>query len=115
VDKGCEILRMGIKFMTTTISYVTGQSCVQRWKQHKQRWANIKHWQRVKSQKSMKATAFLMVGRMTSLWPTRLTYNKLDGARLIATVGVENYKKNAGYIVMFIHNLHESALETIIS
>ncbi len=56
-----------------------------------------------------------MVGRMTSLWPTRLPYNKLGGARLIATVGVENYKKNAGYIVMFIHNLHESALETIIS
>jgi hypothetical protein len=87
VDKGCEILRMGIKFMTMTISYVTGQSCVQRWKQHKQRWANIRHWQRVQSQKSMKAIAFFMVGRMTSLWPTHLPYNKLGGARLMARVG----------------------------
>jgi len=76
---------------------------------------NIKHWQRVKSQKSMKATAFLMVGRMTSLWPTHLPYNKLGGARLIARVAAENYKKSAGYIVMFIHNLHESALKTIVS
>jgi hypothetical protein len=30
-----EILRMGIKFMTTTISYVTKHSCVQQCKQHK--------------------------------------------------------------------------------
>jgi len=62
----------------------------------------------------MKATAFLMVGRMTSLWPTRLPYNKL-GARLIVRVGAQNYKKNARYIVVFIHTLHESALKTIVS
>jgi hypothetical protein len=52
---------------------------------------------------------------MTTLWPTRLPYNKLDGARLIARVGAQNYKKNIGYIVMFIHTLHESALKTIVS
>jgi hypothetical protein len=53
---------------------------------HKQGWANIKHWQRVQSHKSMKATAFFMVGRITSLWSTHLPYNKLGGARLIARV-----------------------------
>ncbi len=115
MHKGCEILRMGIKFVTMTISYVTGQSCVQRWKQHKQRWANIRHWQRVQSQKSMKATAFLMVGRITSLWPTRFPYNKLGGARLIVRVGAQNYKKNARYIVVFIHTLHGSALKIVVS
>jgi hypothetical protein len=73
--------------MTMTISYVIGQSCVQKWKQHKQRWANIRHWQRVQFQKPMKATTFFMVGRMTNLWPIRLPYIKLGGARLIARVG----------------------------
>ncbi len=103
------------KFMTTTIRYVTKQSCVQRWKQHKQGWANIRHWQRVQSQKSMKATVFFMLGRMTSLWPTRLHYNKLGGERLISRVHCWNYKKSAGYIIMFIHTLHDSALKTIVS
>jgi len=63
----------------------------------------------------MKAITFLMVGRMTSLWPTCLPYNKLGGARLIARVGAQNYKKNARYIVVFIHTLHESALKTIVN
>ncbi len=70
---------------------------------------------RCKSQKPMKTTAFLMVGRMTSLWPTLLPYSKLGGARLIARVGAYNYKKNAGYIVMKMHTLHESALKTIVN
>ncbi len=58
-----------IKFMTMTISYVIGHSCVQRWKQHNQRWANIRHWQKVQFHKSMKVIAFLMVVRMTSYRP----------------------------------------------
>jgi hypothetical protein len=63
----------------------------------------------------MKATAFLMVGRITSLWPTRFPYNKLGGARLIVRVGAQNYKKNARYIVVFIHTLHGSALKIVVS